>query len=165
MGVIEPLLRVRDLRVVFPTAAGEVRALDGVSFDLLRGRALGVVGESGCGKSTLACAIPACSARRERSPAAGIELGGEDVLAASPAALRRLRGGRVGMVFQDAAAALDPAFHRGQSASGNAALYGFSRAQAGRAPWNCSRWRVWTRPSAGSGRSPRALRRAKAAGD
>ena len=101
MGVIEPLLRVRDLRVVFPTAAGEVRALDGVSFDLLRGRALGVVGESGCGKSTLACAIPRLLSAPGTIAGGGIELGGEDVLAASPAALRRLRGGRVGMVFQN----------------------------------------------------------------
>ena len=130
MGVIEPLLRVRDLRVVFPTAAGEVRALDGVSFDLLRGRALGVVGESGCGKSTLACAIPRLLSAPGTIAGGSIELGGEDVLAASPAALRRLRGGRVGMVFQDAAAALDPAFTVGSQLRETLRLYGFSRAQA-----------------------------------
>ena len=130
MGVIEPLLRVRDLRVVFPTAAGEVRALDGVSFDLLRGRALGVVGESGCGKSTLACAIPRLLSAPGTIAGGGVELGGEDVLAASPAALRRLRGGRVGMVFQDAAAALDPAFTVGSQLRETLRLYGFSRAQA-----------------------------------
>ena len=130
MGVIEPLLRVRDLRVVFPTAAGEVRALDGVSFDLLRGRALGVVGESGCGKSTLACAIPRLLSAPGTIAGGGIELGGEDVLAASPTALRRLRGGRVGMVFQDAAVALDPAFTVGSQLRETLRLYGFSRAQA-----------------------------------
>ena len=125
----EALLRVSDLRVAFPTALGEARALNGISFDLLRGRALGVVGESGCGKSTLACAIPRllpASARVEGE----IRLGGEDVASASPAALRQLRGRRVGMVFQDAGASLDPVFTVGGQLCEALRLRGLSRAQA-----------------------------------
>ena len=125
----EALLDVRGLRVSFPTAAGAVQALDGVSFGLARGRVLGVVGESGCGKSTLACAIPRLLPRGARVEGK-VLLGGEDVSSASPAALRRLRGGRVGMVFQDATAALDGAFTVGSQLCETLRLYGLSRAQA-----------------------------------
>ena len=125
----EALLRVRDLRVAFPTALGEARALNGISFDLLRGRALGVVGESGCGKSTLACAIPRLLPKAARVTGR-VEVGGEDVFSASFSALRRLRGGRVGMVFQDATAALDGAFTIGSQLRETLRLYGLSRAQA-----------------------------------
>ena len=103
-----PLLRVRGLRASFPAAGGAVRALDGVSFDLARARVLGVVGESGCGKTTLACAVAGLPQPGERVEG-DVLLDGEDVLRASPAALRRLRG-RVGMVFQEPAAHLDPVF-------------------------------------------------------
>ena len=127
MAMGEPLLRVRDLRVRY--AGGEGLALDGVSFDLAPSRVLGVVGESGCGKSTLACAIPRllpASAQIEGQ----IAVGGEDVFSASPAALRRLRGERVGMVFQDAGAALDGAFTLGSQLRETLRLRGLSRAQA-----------------------------------
>ena len=127
MAMGEPLLRVRDLRVRY--AGGGGLALDGVSFDLAPSRVLGVVGESGCGKSTLACAIPRllpASAQAEGQ----IAVDGEDVFSASPAALRRLRGGRVGMVFQDAGAALDGAFTLGSQLRETLRLRGLSRAQA-----------------------------------
>ena len=127
MAMGKPLLRVRDLRVRY--AGGEGLALDGVSFDLAPSRVLGVVGESGCGKSTLACAIPRllpASAQAEGQ----IAVDGEDVFSASPAALRRLRGGRVGMVFQDAGAALDGAFTLGSQLRETLRLRGLSRAQA-----------------------------------
>ena len=127
MAMGEPLLRVRDLRVRY--AGGGGLALDGVSFDLAPARVLGVVGESGCGKSTLACAIPRllpASAQAEGQ----IAVDGEDVFSASPAALRRLRGGRVGMVFQDAGAALDGAFTLGSQLRETLRLRGLSRAQA-----------------------------------
>ena len=127
MAMGEPLLRVRDLRVRY--AGGEGLALDGVSFDLAPSRVLGVVGESGCGKSTLACAIPRllpASAQAEGQ----VAVDGEDVFSASPAALRRLRGERVGMVFQDAGAALDGAFTLGSQLRETLRLRGLSRAQA-----------------------------------
>ena len=127
MAMGEPLLRVRDLRVRY--AGGEGLALDGVSFDLAPSRVLGVVGESGCGKSTLACAIPRllpASAQAEGQ----VAVDGEDIFSASPAALRRLRGERVGMVFQDAGAALDGAFTVGSQLRETLRLRGLSRAQA-----------------------------------
>ncbi len=127
MAMGKPLLRVRDLRVRY--AGGEGLALDGVSFDLAPSRVLGVVGESGCGKSTLACAIPRllpASAQIEGQ----IAVGGEDVFSAPPAALRRLRGERVGMVFQDAGAALDGAFTVGSQLRETLRLRGLSRARA-----------------------------------
>ena len=127
MAMGKPLLRVRDLRVRY--AGGGGLALDGVSFDLASSRVLGVVGESGCGKSTLACAIPRllpASAQIEGQ----IAVGGEDVFSASPAALRRLRGECVGMVFQDAGAALDGAFTVGSQLRETLRLRGLSRAQA-----------------------------------
>ena len=127
MAMGKPLLRVRDLRVRY--AGGEGLALDGVSFDLAPSRVLGVVGESGCGKSTLACAIPLllpASAQAEGQ----VAVDGEDVFSASPAALRRLRGERVGMVFQDAGAALDGAFTLGSQLRETLRLRGLSRAQA-----------------------------------
>ena len=105
-----PLLQVRDLRVSFPSATGEVRALDGVSFDLARGKVLGVVGESGCGKSTLACAIAGLVDAPGKIPGGEALLDGEDVLRCPARTLRRLHGGKIGMVFQDAAAYLNPVF-------------------------------------------------------
>jgi len=99
-----PALSVRDLRVRYGDGH---EALKGVSFDLEPGRALGVVGESGSGKSTLALSLL-------RLHGAGAEVEGEiladgvDVLAASGEDLRRLRGGRIAMVFQDPLSSLDP---------------------------------------------------------
>lgn len=106
----EPLLTVRGLKVWFPVkkglfarTVGQVKALDGVDFDLRRGETLGVVGESGCGKSTLARAI----LRLNRPCAGEIRLAGEDVLALKGAALLRYRR-RVQAVFQDPQASLNP---------------------------------------------------------
>ncbi|MCP2338749.1 dipeptide ABC transporter ATP-binding protein [Actinomadura rupiterrae] len=97
-----PVLSVRDLRVRF----GDREAVGGVSFDLEPGRALGVVGESGSGKSSLALAL---SRLHTGADVTGeVRVDGTDVLAASDAELRRLRGGRIAMVFQDPLSSLDP---------------------------------------------------------
>jgi len=107
----EPLLRVRDLvkhfpvtqGVVFKRTIGQVRAVDGVSFDLAAGETLGVVGESGCGKSTLARVLM----RLEPHTSGQVIFQGEDVLALSGSALRRMRR-KVQMVFQDPYTSLNP---------------------------------------------------------
>ncbi|MFC5180865.1 dipeptide ABC transporter ATP-binding protein [Actinomadura harenae] len=97
-----PVLSVRDLRVRF----GDREAVGGVSFDLEPGRALGVVGESGSGKSSLALALARLHVGADVT--GSVLLDGTDVLAASGADLRRLRGGRIAMVFQDPLSSLDP---------------------------------------------------------
>jgi peptide/nickel transport system ATP-binding protein len=104
-----PLLDVRDLRKIYTTRRGwpvpktvQVRALDGVSFSVGRGEALGIVGESGCGKSTVARA----ALRLLPADGGSVMFDGIDVLGAGKAELRRLRR-RMQIVFQDPASALD----------------------------------------------------------
>jgi peptide/nickel transport system ATP-binding protein len=105
----ETLLSVRDLRKIYKTRRGWpiprtalVRALDGVSFDVAPGEALGVVGESGCGKSTVA----RVALRLQEADGGSVTFAGEDVLGASKRDLRALRR-RMQMVFQDPASSLD----------------------------------------------------------
>jgi oligopeptide/dipeptide ABC transporter ATP-binding protein len=102
-----PLLAIEDLAIAFDGATGETRAVDGVSLVLGRGRSLGIVGESGAGKSQLALAVPGLTPRVARCTG-GIRFEGEQIVGASPATLRRLRGARIGTVFQDPTAALAP---------------------------------------------------------
>lgn len=100
-----PLLQVRDLSV----RLGPVAAVNGLSFDVRRGEFLGIVGESGSGKSVTAKAILGLlpkSARIEGS----VKLEGQELLGAPAEVLRRIRGHRIGLVFQDALAALDPVY-------------------------------------------------------
>ena len=104
-----PFLQVRDLEVHFSTPEGVVRAVDGVSFTLERGRTLGVVGESGSGKSVTGQAILGLNRTGGSGQTAGsILLDGEDLLDLPEEAMRRLRGNRVAMVFQDPLSALHP---------------------------------------------------------
>ncbi|MGD9612770.1 MAG: ABC transporter ATP-binding protein [Kiritimatiellia bacterium] len=108
----EVLLRVEDLRVGFDGPAGFLRAVDGVSFDVRRGEVLGLVGESGCGKTVTALALLRLLPR----PPARIEGGralfhGRDLLAMPIEELRQIRGGKIGMVFQEPMTALSP-LHR-----------------------------------------------------
>jgi ABC-type dipeptide/oligopeptide/nickel transport system ATPase component len=106
------LLQVEDLRVGFAAAGGFVRAVDGVSFEIRKGEVLGLVGESGCGKTVTALALLRLLAR----PPAVIEGGralfhGQDLLAMPIEELRAIRGGKIGMVFQEPMTALSP-LHR-----------------------------------------------------
>ena len=152
----EALLRVRGLRVAFPTAAGEVRALDGVSFDLARGARAGRGGRIRLRQEHAGLRHPPPAAAPGRVWTAEDRCwAARTCYSASPAALRRLRGGRVGMVFQDAAAALDGAFTVGsQLCETLRLLRPFPRAGTGGAPRNCWRWWAWTRRRGGSGSTP-----------
>jgi peptide/nickel transport system ATP-binding protein len=104
----DTLLDVRALRVEFPTREGSIKAVDGVSFALERGRALGVVGESGSGKSVMALAILGLLNRRSALVSGQIYIGETDVITAPNTVVRRLRGRRAAMVFQDPLSALHP---------------------------------------------------------
>ncbi|WKX72454.1 ABC transporter ATP-binding protein [Streptomyces sp. XD-27] len=107
--VSTPLVEVRDLSVTFPAAQGaDVTAVDGLSFDLAAGQALGLVGESGSGKSTAAYGLLDLHRGTGARVTGTVRVAGQDVLTADDAALRRLRGGVAAMVFQDPLSSLDP---------------------------------------------------------
>ncbi|MGI5137183.1 MULTISPECIES: dipeptide ABC transporter ATP-binding protein [unclassified Streptomyces] len=99
-----PLVEVTDLAVEF----GDLRAVDGLSFRLARGGALGLVGESGSGKSTVASALLGLHRGTGAVVRGSIQVAGTDVTRASDDELRRLRGGKAAMVFQDPLSSLDP---------------------------------------------------------
>jgi peptide/nickel transport system ATP-binding protein len=100
---VEPLLSVEDLQVRFRTAAGTVQAVSGISFDVVRGETLGVVGESGCGKSTAGRAV----LRLGDVTGGSVRFGDTDVTAADRRQLTALRS-RMQMIFQDPVASLNP---------------------------------------------------------
>ena len=105
----EYLLEVQDLKTYFKVKAGRVRAVDGVSFGVKPGEKVGVVGESGCGKS-----VTALSIMRLLPQPAGEYAGGsvlfydEDLLDLSEKEMRKVRGGKIGMIFQDPMTCLNP---------------------------------------------------------
>jgi peptide/nickel transport system ATP-binding protein len=102
------MLDVRDLRIHFPTLDGLVKAVDGVSFTLDRGRTLGIVGESGSGKSVTSLGILGLYHRGNAQISGKIYLDGEDVVAASQSRVRELRGNKMAMIFQDPLSSLHP---------------------------------------------------------
>lgn len=104
-----PLLSVRDLRTYFETDDGTVKAVDGVSFDLERGKTLGIVGESGSGKSVTNLSVMRLIPEPPGRIVSGrILFDGQDLLALSVGAMRRVRGRRIAMVFQDPMTSLNP---------------------------------------------------------
>lgn len=103
-----PLLEVSELRVSFDTPDGIVHAVDGVSFSLDQGRTLGIVGESGSGKSVTSSTIMGLTKTANATVTGSIVLGGHDILGASDAEIRSLRGREMAMVFQDPMSALNP---------------------------------------------------------
>jgi len=102
------LLRVRDLVVEFPLARGTLRAVDGVSFDLCQGEALGLVGESGSGKTMALRALVGLLPRTARIAGGSIELAGQELVGAGESRLRAVRGAEVSMIFQEPMTALNP---------------------------------------------------------
>jgi peptide/nickel transport system ATP-binding protein/oligopeptide transport system ATP-binding protein len=112
---MEKLLEVRGLRTHFHTDRGLFRAVDGIDFSVGRGRTVGLVGESGCGKSVTSLSVMGLVA----SPPGQVEADailfeGRDVLGLSPDERRRLRGGKMSMIFQEPMTSLNPVHTIGQ---------------------------------------------------
>jgi oligopeptide/dipeptide ABC transporter ATP-binding protein len=106
-----PLLDVNDLRTYFRTDAGVAKAVDGISFSIDSGKTLAIVGESGCGKTVTALSILRLIAEPPGEIMSGsICLEGVDLVRLSPSELRRIRGGKVSMIFQEPGTSLNPVF-------------------------------------------------------
>ena len=107
-------LEVRDLRVEFPTEDGLVRAVDGVSFTVDRGRTLAIVGESGSGKSVTSQAIMGLHSRRTANISGEVLLDGVDLVSLDDEGVRKRRGQEMAMIFQDPLSSLHPFYTVGR---------------------------------------------------
>ena len=110
----DPIVSVRDLVVEFPLRRGLFTAVDGVSFDIMPGEILGVVGESGAGKSMTGSAIIGLIEPPGHIAGGEIYLKGERIDNLPPEAMMKIRGKRIGMVFQDPLTSLNPLYTIGQ---------------------------------------------------
>jgi peptide/nickel transport system ATP-binding protein len=109
-----PLLRVEDLRVSYATEDGTVRAVDGISYELQRGRTLGIVGESGSGKTVAALSVLGLTRAEGATVSGRIAFAGHgDLLTLADSELRAIRGDEIAMVFQDPLSSLHPMYRVG----------------------------------------------------
>jgi peptide/nickel transport system ATP-binding protein len=108
-----PALSVQDLEVTFPTRQGDLRAVAGISYAIKSGRTLGVVGESGSGKSVTALAVMGLVPAPGRRTDGSIFIGGDELDTDDDAAMTRIRGARVSMIFQEPMTALNPVLTAG----------------------------------------------------
>ena len=112
MSPTDPILQVRDLNVSFPSEAGRVSAVRGVSFDLYPGRTLGIVGESGSGKSVTSMAIMGLLPPYAKVTGS-VLYAGEELIGKNDKEMSKVRGNGIGMIFQDPLSALTPVFDIG----------------------------------------------------
>ena len=108
------LLEVRDLCTSFFTDAGEVRAVNGVSFNLERGRVLGIVGESGSGKSVTAYSIMQILAGTGKIVGGSIKFDGQDLVGTGEKVMKDIRGNKISIIFQDPMTSLNPTYTIGR---------------------------------------------------
>ena len=108
------LLEVKDLHTSFFTDAGEVRAVNGVSFNLERGKVLGIVGESGSGKSVTAYSIMQILASTGKIVGGSIKLDGQELVNSGEKVMRTIRGNKVSIIFQDPMTSLNPTYTIGK---------------------------------------------------
>ena len=113
-GARQPVLSVRDLRVEFPTRHGVLTAIDGISFDVAPGEVLGVVGESGAGKSITGTSVIGLLDPPGRIAGGEVRLEGKRIDNLPMAEMRKIRGRRIGMVFQDPLTSLNPLYTVGR---------------------------------------------------
>ena len=104
------LLEVKDLHTSFFTDAGEVKAVNGVSFNLDRGRVLGIVGESGSGKSVTAYSIMQILASTGKIVSGSVKIDGQELVGAGERVMRTVRGNRISIIFQDPMTSLNPTY-------------------------------------------------------
>jgi oligopeptide transport system ATP-binding protein len=105
-----PLLQVRNLHTVFPTQSGEVRAVNGINFNLDRGKVLGIVGESGSGKSVTAYSILRILDYPGNISQGEILYDDKDIVKMSNGNMRQIRGARISIIFQDPMTSLNPVY-------------------------------------------------------
>jgi peptide/nickel transport system ATP-binding protein len=110
----ERLLEVDDLSVHFATEDGVVRAVDGVSFDVERGKVLGIVGESGSGKSVTAMTLMGLTRDVNARFGGEVNYRGRNLLELSESEMQRYRGNEIGMIFQDPMTSLNPVYRIGE---------------------------------------------------
>ena len=110
----EPVLSVQNLRVEFTTRRGVLRAIDGISFDIAKGEVLGVVGESGAGKSVTGNAVIGLIDAPGRIAGGEIRLSGRRIDNLPAEEMRKIRGKRIGMIFQDPLTSLNPLYKIGE---------------------------------------------------
>ena len=111
---MENLLEVRGLKTHFATDRGLFRAVDGISFSVPRGRTVGLVGESGCGKSVTSLSVMGLVASPGKVEAEAVMFGDRNVLTLSADERRKLRGGKMSMIFQEPMTSLNPVHTIGQ---------------------------------------------------
>ncbi|MEW2810064.1 ABC transporter ATP-binding protein [Streptomyces massasporeus] len=107
-------LSVRDLRIHFDTDDGLVKSVDGVSFDVRKGKTLGIVGESGSGKSVTSLGVMGLHRSARAKVSGEVWLDGQELIGADPDDVRRLRGRKMAMIFQDPLSAMHPYYSVGQ---------------------------------------------------
>jgi oligopeptide/dipeptide ABC transporter ATP-binding protein len=129
---VAPLLRVSNLRTSFFTSDGEVRAVDGVSFDIDDGKTLGLVGESGCGKSVTALSIVRLLPKSTCRIVGGeIQFAARDLASVPEQGMRRIRGNEISMIFQEPMTSLNPVMTVGDQIAETVRLHqGASRGEA-----------------------------------
>lgn len=110
----EPVIKVENLGIAYETRKGDIHAVRDVSFEIKRGETVGIVGESGCGKSTLAYGMVNYLGRNGKIVKGDIIFQGESLVGRTPEELRKLRGNRISMVFQDPMTSLNPVLPIGE---------------------------------------------------
>ncbi|MDI3270469.1 MAG: ATP-binding cassette domain-containing protein, partial [Bacillota bacterium] len=113
-GAVAHLLEVTNLHTSFFLEQGEVKAVDGLTFQVEEGEAVAIVGESGCGKSATALSIVGLVPPPGRVLGGAISFAGRELLTLSQKEMRRVRGREIGMVFQDPMTSLNPVLTVGQ---------------------------------------------------
>jgi peptide/nickel transport system ATP-binding protein len=131
-AAVEPVLQIADLRTWFFTRDGVVRAVDGVSFDVIPGETLAIVGESGCGKSVTALSVlRLIPSPPGRIVSGSIRFAGRDLIGLTEAEMRRVRGNEISMIFQEPMTSLNPVLTIGRQIAETLTLHqGLARGAA-----------------------------------